>query len=118
MGQVTGTVYVNMNGKRLRSKEGASLDMGGFERTAQMSNGTVAGFSEKPVPAVVSCTLLHMSDTDLKEINDFQDGTVTFETDTGLTYIVNEAFTTKPCKLTGGEGEIECEFSGLPADEA
>jgi len=106
-----------MNGKRLRSKEGAELDTGGKERTPIMANGVLVGYSEKGVPAMVTGTLVHMADTDVQEINNFTDGTVTFETDTGVTFIVNKAFTTKSCKITGGEGEMSVEFAGLPADE-
>lgn len=117
MGQVTGIVYVSVNGKRLRSKEGASLDIGGKERTAIVAAGRVTGYSEKVVPSVLSCTLAHTSDTDLLDIGATVDATATFETDTGLTYIMAGVFCTKPPKVTGGEGDVEVEFSGEPAEE-
>jgi hypothetical protein len=116
MAQVTGIVKVFVNGALKRSKDGAKLNTGGKERTAQTGH-SVYGYSEKVVPAVVEFTLAHTADEDLMAINDLVEATLRFETDVGVTYLVQNAFTTKPTELTGGEGDVAVEMSGDPAVE-
>jgi len=116
MPQVTGIVKVYLNGDLQRSKEGASLSFGGKERTAIMGY-TLHGFAEKAVASELEFTLAHMADTDLIAINDLVDATLRFETDTGPVFLVTNAFTTAPVKLTGGEGDAEVTMQGDPAVE-
>lgn len=117
MAQVTGVVYIKVDGELLRSKEGAKINLGGKERTMQTGH-SVYGYSEKVVPSMVEFTLAHTAADDLLDIQDKVDSTLEFETDTGITYIVNNAVCTKPAELTGGEGDVSLEFSGDPAEEA
>lgn len=116
MAQVTGIVKVYVNGSLQRSKEGAKLILGGFERTAQVGYA-VYGYSEKVAPAQVEFTLAHTADTDLVELSELVDATVKFETDTGASYLIANAFVTKPPELTGGEGDVAMEMQGDPAVE-
>lgn len=116
MAQVTGIVYLHVNGKLLRSKEGAKLNTGGVERTAQAGH-KLYGYSEKFVPAQVEATLAHTADTDIEELNSMVAATVTFECDSGVSYLVANAFTTKPVELTGGDGDLTLEMQGDPAKE-
>lgn len=114
MPQVTGIVKVFLNGTLQRSKEGASLSIGGFERTAQVGH-SVYGYSEKPAPSEIEFTLAHLADTDLEELRDLVDATVRFETDTGVNFTIRKAFVTAPPKVTGGEGDVEVTMQGPPA---
>lgn len=98
----------------LRSKAGASIKIGGLVQTeAGMTDQ--GGFFEKLgyVPCEVSGDFLHMSDTDLKAIQDFRGGTLTFECDTGNVY------TSSPCstKEVGPmkDGVFTASFMGQPA---
>jgi len=116
MPKVTGIVKIYVDGEIYRSKEGAKLNTGGYERTAQ-TGFKVYGHSEKLVPAVIEMTVAHMADTDIEAINSMRDATVKFETDTGTSYVVANATTTKPAELTGGEGDLAVEISGDPAVE-
>lgn len=114
--QVTGIVKVYLNGSLQRSKEGAKLVMGGKERTP-VTGHSVYGYAEKVVHATIEATLAHTADVDLEELRDLVDATVKFETDTGLSYLINNAFMTKPPELTGGEGDVAIEMAGDPALE-
>lgn len=116
MPQVTGIVKIFLNGTLQRSKEGAKLITGGKERTAQVGH-SVYGFSEKVVPAQLEFIMAHMADTDLMELNNLTEATAKFETDTGLSYMLANAFLTKPTELTGGEGDVAVEMQGDPAVE-
>lgn len=111
MAQVTGKVYISMNGKRIRSKEGASLDYGGIKRDAVMSDAGVDGFNEAFQAPKVECAVNHTPDVSLAEFAAFKDGTVLFETDTGSVYTVTGAFLTDPPKMS--KGEVTLSFSGV-----
>ena len=116
MSQITGIVRVKVDGALLRSKEGAKLNIGGKEREAQTGHA-VYGYSEMVVPSSVECTIVHDADTDLIELGNITGATLEFETDTGKTYIIKNAFVTKPPELSGGSGETPLEFNGEPAIE-
>lgn len=115
MAQVTGIVKIYVNGKLYRSKEGAKLKTGGKKREA-VSGHAVYGFSETVEPSELDATLAHMADTDVIEINDMTDATLRFETDTGQTLMVPNAFTAEPCELSSG-GDLSLKMMGEPAIE-
>jgi hypothetical protein len=112
MTQVTGRVFISLNGQRIRSKEGASLETGGIEREAAISDAGVDGHTEKIVAPKVDCKISHTAQTNLKDLQAFT-GTLTFETDTGRAYTLIGAWNAKPPKLEKGEvtlefGAVEC----------
>jgi hypothetical protein len=113
--QITGTIVVRMDGKSLRSKEKATLDVGGFERTSQYADHGYAGFSKKPQCAKVSATLVHTASTDVLEIADAEFVSIEFATDTGISYLIANAHCTKPPVLTGDGDGLQVEFEGEPA---
>jgi len=116
MADVTGTLILQMEGLSLQSKEGtASLDFGGKERSPVYADGGLLGPSEKSVAATVSGTLAHTATTDVDKINAAKNVTLTVIADTGKRYVVRNAFTTKPCKLSGDSGDLEVEFMGQAA---
>ena len=115
MAQVTGIVKIFVNGSLQRSKEGATLDMGGKERSDVVGHA-VYGYTEKVVASACKFTLAHTADTDLAELNDMVGATLKFETDVGISYLITNAFMIKPCSLGSG-GDVSCEMHGEPAVE-
>lgn len=113
MAQVTGIVKIYVNGKLHRSKDGAKLKTGGKKREMVVGH-SVYGFTEKVEASELDCTLVHMSDTDIVEINGYKDASLRFETDTGVTYLITNACTTDPCELAGG-GDLSLKMMGDPA---
>lgn len=116
MAQKTGRVTIKLDGGALRSKAGASVQIGGTQREADTDDQGNVYFREMIVPATVSCTLIHTSDTDLIELRDFKNGTVNFECDTGVTYVIGGAFTTELGELSNGE--VDWNGAGQPAEQA
>jgi hypothetical protein len=113
MTQVAGKVFVTINGQRLRSKEGASLETGGKEREPVVSDSGVDGFIEKEVAPKVDCKISLTADIKLKDLQAFKNGTLVFETDTGRVFTLIDAWNAKPPKLEKGEvtlefGAVEC----------
>ena len=109
MTQVTGRVFIALNGQRIRSKEGATLDTGGFKRDAQMSDAGVDGFSEAVAVPSVECKINDTAEVKLDDLKNFKDGTLVFETDTGKTYTLNNAWIAEPPKMTKGEWSLKYE---------
>lgn len=110
MSHITGKVFITINGKRLRSKEGAKLNTGGIEREAAMSDSGVDGYTEKHAVPQVDCAINHTPDISLKEIQNFKDGTLTFETDSGAIWTLKDAWCAKPPEIT--KGEVSLVFQG------
>lgn len=107
---VTGRVFISLAGQRIRSKEGASLDIGGEEKDAVMSDSGVDGPTSKITAPKVDCKISHTAQTKLKDLQAFT-GTLTFETDTGRVYTLVDAWCAKPPKLE--KGEVSLEFSAV-----
>jgi len=111
---VSGVCYIKLGSNLVRSQEGAKLSMGGWEKTPKFANGKLVGFAWKPVASSIEATLVHTADTDIQELQEFQ-GTVTFETDTGKSFMIADAEVTNPMELTGGEGDLTLKLAGAPA---
>lgn len=117
MSQVTGRVYIKVNGNLLETKEGAKLsNISGVERTEVVGND-VYGYVEKAVAPTIECTIVDKASLKIKDIAAITDATCTFETDTGKTYIVRNAWCASAPSLTGGEGDVECKFVGHACEE-
>jgi hypothetical protein len=110
MSQVAGKAYITINGKRLRSKEGAKLNTGGIEREPANSDSGVDGYTEKQAVPQVDCTINLTPDISLQEIQNFKGGTLTFETDIGKIFTLKDAWCAKPPELT--KGEVTLVFQG------
>ena len=110
MAKVTGIVKIYVNGKLLRSKEGAALKTGGMEREG-VNGHSHYGYTENLVNAELDCTLAHTADTDVIEANDFVGATLKFETDTGQVLVVTNAFTSEPCEVKQG-GDMSLKMMG------
>jgi hypothetical protein len=116
MAQATGRVKVKVNGTQLRSKRGASLQIGGVTRNDVPNDDGTVDFNEETQPAQITATLTHTSETDLIALRNFKGGTVVFETDTGVSYSVGGAYTKSVGELS--EGEVPVTFGGQPAEQA
>lgn len=117
MPQVTGIVYVTVDGVTIQSKPGAKIDFGGFTKKPVMANGDLAGHAHECVPASVECTMVHRADSAaaLEKIRNADDSVILFQTDTGVTYSVERAALENPPSLTGGEGDVSLRWTGAKA---
>jgi len=113
--QVTGRVFVTVQGERLRSKEGATLKFGGVEREDVLGDGGVLGYSEKTSAPEIDCTLAHNAAFSAKSFQDITDERVIFETDTGKTYVLANAWCKGALELS--KGEVGLRFGGLSCEE-
>ena len=115
--QFFGRATVAVDGKRLESMPGASIDIGGFTRTPK-SGDHAHGYTESPKNALVECEVIMTGDTSLADLAATVNATVTFKCDTGQTYVVRGAWLVETPKVTGGDtGTVSLQFAGPPAEE-
>lgn len=114
--QVTGRVFITVNGARLASKEGAKLDFGGVTRTGVAGDSGVHGYTEKTEIPFIEATLSHKADTDLVVIAAWANESAMFQTDTGQTYLLRNCWLAKPPELS--KGEISIRLEGMSCERA
>lgn len=117
MAQVTGRAFIRVDGQELRSTPGATLSIGGSNRTAVTGSGRVHGYREEDVAPEVSFSVAHTADLSISWLNNITNATVLFETDTGRRFVLRQAFTTAPPELNSQEGTVSVAMSAIECDE-
>ena len=118
MGQLHSRAFIKTDGELLQTLDGAKLDLGGVERAAVVGANSIHGFSETIKPAVLTCEISLGKGRSLAALQAISAATVTYEADTGQTWVIRNAFVTKTINVTAGEGgKVALEFSGDPAEE-
>lgn len=117
MPQYTGIVRIKLNGDLLETLPGKSLNLGGKTRTDVRPDTGIGGFHETTAPAEIECKVAHRSGTPTEALNALVGATLEFETDTGITFLVPNAYCSEPVQLSDqGEG-LTVKFMGDPAKE-
>lgn len=118
MAQLTGIAFIKVDGALVQSKPGAKIKFGGKKRKPQTGH-TLYGFTEEVEPAEVDLTIFHSfaSAEDIEKFRAAVAAVILFETDTGVTYQVSNAFLMETPELTDGEGEVSLKFAGMPAEK-
>lgn len=111
----TGRAFITVGGKRLGSKEGAKLGFGNLERTGETGDVGVLGYTEKPTIPFVECTIKHNAETSLRELADMVDVPVSFDTDTGRSFVLRNAWCAKALEMD--KGDISLRFEGMSCEE-
>lgn len=110
--------YIKVDGMLLATMPSPTVDLGGVERTPVVGNNAVHGYSETPKPAMLECDISLGQGMGLAQMQNITGATVTYEADTGQTYVIRDAFVTETLKVTGGaDGKVSLRFAGQPAEE-
>ncbi len=116
--QRLGKAYIRVNGRLLESLKGAKLDIGGDKREPVIGATSVHGFSAEVKEPMVECEISMGPETSLDEIRNFTSENLTFECDTGQTYILRAAWLVDPPVATAAEGgKIPLKFCALDCEE-
>lgn len=113
--QVTGRVAITVKGKRIASKEGATLKYSNFSREGVVGDSGVIGFAEKSEIPEITCVVAHTSETRLSDFQDMKDETVSFDADSGTSYVLRNAFLADPLEIS--KGEVKLRFLGVKCEE-
>jgi len=118
MSQRLGKAFIKWDGKLLESMPDAKISLGGVERNPVIGANNVHGFSEKIKESTLECEISVSTETSLDELANIADATITFECDTGQTYVMRNAFLTEPPQATAGDGgKVPLKFAGPKAEE-
>lgn len=116
--QKLGKAFIKVDGELLETHSGAKLNMGGVERKTITGNNAVHGYSESPKESTMDCEISVGVGTSLAKFAKITNATVTFEADTGQTYIIRNAWVTDTLEITDGDGgKVALKFAGPPAEE-
>ncbi|MDP1655714.1 MAG: phage tail tube protein [Hylemonella sp.] len=117
-GMRLGKAFIKFNGELLETLPGASIDIGGVERKVIKGNNSIHGYSEEPKESMIECEVSVGPSTSLTKLGAITGATITFEADTGQTWVVRNAFNTVTPKATDGDGgKVPVKFAGDPAEE-
>jgi len=112
-----GKATIKADGQVLESMPGSTLDPGGKTRTPVSSDHS-HGYHETPKPSSLECEIKMTKDTSLAELAAITDATLSFDCDTGQSYVIRKAWLVEPPILTSGDnGTVKLQFAGDPADE-
>lgn len=118
MSQTHSIAYIKVDGTLLRTLPGAKIDLGGKKRDPVVGASSVHGWAETVVPATLECEISLTQGYSLGQIKDITGATITYEADTGQTYVIRDAFVTETLQVNGGEGgKVPVKFAGNPAEE-
>ena len=124
MGTITGRVIITVDGEKLTSKTGATLNGLGISSSPALELTTVLGDTnlgvvEKAIVASLEVTVVDRDDVDLTAIARTRGGVVTVQeaTATGKKYTLIDANCMLNFTLTTGEGDTTLRFEGTRWDE-
>jgi hypothetical protein len=114
MKQKSGIVKIWVNSTLVRSKKGAKLIVGGPKRELD-EEASEPVYTEQKIAPQVEFTLQHTPDLSIKEMQSITDGSITFECDTGTSYVLEGIV-----YLEGGEladGEVSFTYAATSCTE-
>lgn len=117
--QKTGKAYIKIDGQLYESMSGAKLsNFSGVERDPVVGTDTF-GYAEKAVTPTIDCEFAHGSSLSMATLAAITNSTVTFECDSGPTFILRNAWWAKGGDLATGDGggKVTAQFMGLKCDE-
>lgn len=116
--KIHGQATIRINGQVIESEDDAALKPGGLKNNGRMI-GQKFHHNQTTIPATVTCKVPVGGSTSIRDLQALSGVEITFESDTGRTWIVRNAVQTAELELTGGEqgGTVQLEFAGEPAEE-
>lgn len=112
--KVWGQARIRVNGREFTTEPKATLELGGIAREGVEADFVAGKFTEKTTPSKLECSILIGSGFSVAGLN-FDDATVTFEGDTGQTYVIGHAYTSDPPSISDGKAKLT--MMGPPAEE-
>jgi hypothetical protein len=112
-----GRAQIKANGRLFESHPGATLDIGGVSRESVVGANSVHGYKEAVKQSKVELEISVKAGTSLAEIGRWSDITVTFEVDTGQTWVISNGWVIDPPTVTDSDGKAKIVIEGPPAEE-
>jgi hypothetical protein len=120
MPNVTGRVSIKVDGRLYQSKEGATLkyvDADGVEsREMVITDQGPLGTRDKSGAPTVEATFPHTADLSLAALMAIKNATLTYTTDSGISFILYQATCLGAVSMSGGE--VSTSFGAVRCEEA
>lgn len=113
-GKLSGEAKVFVAGQHRETHPGATLDPGG-EANETVNLASSVGFTSKIVQSKIECEFTFGVGDRLSDFA-FSGQSVQFQTDTGQTFVIANAWTTDRPVLSAG-GKVKVTIEGVPAQE-
>lgn len=114
--QLTGRADIYVDGKKLATEDGATLNPGGQNRKPER-HGDDTYFTEEGVPPTVEGNLLHIKDVDVIALSAVKNATLMFHTDNGHKFMLRGAFITEPVHIDAKNGKCPIKFAARSCDK-
>ena len=115
--RLSGKAVIRVDGREYLSQHGAKFTPGGETRTTQKGGGRIHGFSAEDQEPMVECTFSHNDSVSLKALGDIEDATILFSCDSGVQYIISNAWLVDPAELDTSNAGASVKFAGISWDE-
>jgi Phage tail tube protein len=115
--QVFGQATIKHDGLVLDTDKGATLDIGGVSREAVEGDFDASGFQEGTKPSKLDYSAFIKPGTRVADLRNIDNATVTFETDTGQTWMISGAYHAEPPVINQSDGKVSGSLMGPPAEE-
>ena len=99
----------------LRSKPGATLNLGGVKREAVGDDQGIAGYTESHVEPTLDATFVKKAGVSAQALANITDEDISFEGDDGSHYVLRNAWCAEPPEVSN-EG-VKVKFAGVRCDE-
>jgi hypothetical protein len=114
--RVVGQAKVKVDGSQIPTSGEATLEIGGAVREAVPGDYEAGAFRETTTPSKLDVTLLYKQGVSLADLRAIDNATVTLATDTGVTWIIRNAYVAEVISF-GQDGKASVVFQGPPAEE-
>ncbi len=115
--RVVGQSTVEFNGTRYPTAGETTLEIGGAKRESVMGDYEAGAFKESVEPAKCDVTILYKPGVRLSDIRAIDDATVTVQLDTGVTWIMRNAYCAEVISFSTSDGKAKVVMQGPPAEE-
>ncbi|MEI7145098.1 phage tail tube protein [Pectobacterium brasiliense] len=109
---ILGEAAIRVNGREIQTQGASTLNPGGYSRTAHNGAGKTWGMSRKRVNPSIQLTIAAAENVDVIEISGWENVTVMFEGDNGLSYMMTGAAAENPAELAESDGQVSVTFIG------
>lgn len=113
--KVIGQAKVSIDGTRIATSGETTLMIGGATRENVPGDYDAGSFRETIAPARAEIGVLTKAATDLANIRNLDNATVTIEFDNGQSWLMRNAYSVEPSSI-GQDGKSQIIFEGPPAE--
>lgn len=114
--RVVGQMRVKIDGTSYPTSGESSLEIGGPVREAVAGDYDASAFKESTAPSKAEVTINYKAGISLSALRAIDNATLTMEADTGVTWIVRNAYVADVISF-GQDGKAKLVLQGPPAEE-